>query len=432
MLCRIFFAILTLGVTLVYRMGEGLPFFVQPLTSLYMVVGILLLASLLYFFAFPWFKKERAFAGVQLFGDVVSITALIYLTGLLFSPFLFLYPIIIICGTLVLGRRGGFVTAGVCCVLLGVLADLFYFGWVMPPGLGGTPFVEKLSWTTVLYRTGNTFLTCILTAVVSGYIAAQERQARGELATMEAQVKRVEKMALIGEMAAGLAHEIKNPLASLSGSIQMLSGEKGWEPHHEKLMGIAVREADRLSDLVTEFLLFARPGTGRPVSISVKAMVEDTVALLRQDPKRGGVLNVEMAVEEGLSTLMDSGHLRQVLMNLLINAAEAAPSGGGFVRINARAGCKGRPLISVKDNGVGISKEVLSQIFDPFFTTKKEGTGLGLSIVHRLLEECGGGVSVRSAKGEGTEFLLSLPGGLEASTALPASASVLTGANEIG
>ena len=432
MLCRVFFGLLTLGVTLIYRLGEQLPFFVEPLTSLYAVTGFLFLISGLYTFAFRWFKNEKAFGGVQLFGDVVTITALIYFTGLLFSPFLFLYPIVIICSTIILGPRGGYYTAGACCIFFGLLVDFYYFGWIMPPGLSNTPFVENLTWTSCFYRLGNTCLTCFLTAVVSGYIAARERQALGELAIMETQVKRVEKMALIGEMAAGLAHEIKNPLASLSGSIQMLRGEKGWEPHHEKLMRIAVREADRLSDLVTEFLFFARPGVGCPKSILIGGMVDETVALLRQDPKRGGRVDVEISIEDGIVTLMDAGHFRQVLMNLLINAAEAVSDKGGQIQIHARRSRKGRPLLSVRDNGAGIAPEDISQIFDPFYTTKKEGSGLGLSIVHRLLEACGGGVSVRSEPELGTEFLLSLPACDDARDPYASSASVLTGANEIG
>lgn len=431
MLCRALFALLTLSATLVYRAGENLSFFVQPLTSLYVVAGFVFLVNLLYLGVFRWFKYEEAFGGAQIFGDVLTVSAIAYLTGLLYSPFLFLYPIVIICGTIILGRTGGYFTAAIACIAFGLLVDLQFYGLLSPPGFEATPFAENLTWQNVFYRTSVLFLACLATSLVSGYIADQERRARADLAIMEEQVKRVEKMAIIGEMAAGLAHEIKNPLASLSGSIQMLKGEKGWEPHHEKLMGIAVREAARLSGLVTEFLLFARPGVGKPESVALQGAVEETVALLAQDPRWGHHARVEVRVDDGVAVCMDPGHLRQVLLNLLINATEAVDEGGRVVF----SGCGDRNkgvVLRVKDDGPGIDRGDAKHIFDPFFTTKKDGTGLGLSIVHRLLEECGGGIRVRSRPGEGAEFILSLPAGGRASAALSTSGPVLTGANEIG
>ncbi|WP_300672130.1 ATP-binding protein [Desulfoluna sp.] len=408
MLSRTLFALLTLGATLVYRIGENLSFFVEPLTSLYVVAGFVFLGNLLYLAVFRWFKHDAAFGGVQILGDLLVVSAIAYFTGLLYSPFLFLYPIVIICGTIILGRVGGHFTAAMACIAFGLLVDLQFYGILSPPGFEVTPFVEELTWQNVFYRTSVLFVACMATSLVSGYIADQERRARADLVVMEEQVKRVEKMAVIGEMAAGLAHEIKNPLASLSGSIQMLKGERGWEPHHEKLMGIAVREAARLSGLVTEFLLFARPGSGNPVPIMLSRAVEETVALLEQDPRRGHHVRVETRMMNRLTVFMDVGHLRQVLLNLLINATEAV-SEDGTVVLTGYINPPKKVILSVKDNGQGIAGEDVKHIFDPFFTTKKDGTGLGLSIVHRLLEECGGGIRVKSHPGEGTEFILSLP-----------------------
>lgn len=408
MLGRALFAMLTLGAILVYRAGERLSFFVEPLTSLYVVAGFVFLVNLLYLATFRWFRHEEAFGGIQIFGDVLVVSAIAYLTGLLYSPFLFLYPIVIICGTIILGRMGGYFTAAVSCIAFGVLVNFQHYGMLAPPGFESSPFAQDFTGQVVFYRTSVLFLACLVTCLVSGYIAEQETRARADLAVMEEQVKRVEKMAIIGEMAAGLAHEIKNPLASLSGSIQMLKGEKGWEPHHEKLMGIAVRETARLSGLVTEFLLFARPGSGSPVPILVASVVEETVALLEQDARYGHHVGVEVLVVEGLTVRMDLGHLRQVMLNLLINAAEAV-SGGGTVIVSGYRKSRDAVALSVKDDGVGIDPDIVKHIFDPFFTTKKEGTGLGLSIVHRLLEESGGGIRVVSCPGEGAEFLLSLP-----------------------
>jgi len=408
MLSRALFSMITLGATLVYRAGEHLAFFVEPLTALYVVAGFVFLVNLLYLGVFRWFKYEEAFGGVQVLVDVLVVSVIAYLTGLVYSPFLFLYPIVIICGTIILGRVGGYLTAGISCIAFGFLVDFQYYGFVTPSGFELTFFADELTGQVVFYRTSVLCLACLATSLVSGFIAKQEMRARADLAVMEEQVKRVEKMAVIGEMAAGLAHEIKNPLASLSGSIQMLKGEKGWEPHHEKLMRIAVREAARLSELVTEFLLFARPGAGNPEPILLSRVVEETVALLEQDARPGHHVRVETFVVEGLKVCMDLGHLRQVLLNVLINAKEAVPDGGSVILSGYRGNGK-KVMLSVKDDGEGIEAEVVNHIFDPFFTTKKDGTGLGLSIVHRLLEECGGWIRVISGPGEGAEFILSLP-----------------------
>ena len=408
MLARAMFGFLTLGAVLVYRVGQGLPFFVEPLLSLYAVAGLGFSVNFFFLLAFRWFKYDAPFGGLQLFGDLLVVSAIAYLTGLLYSPFLFLYPIVIICGTILLGRNGGYLIAAFACIAFGLLVDLQFYGVLSPPGFEASPFAQEWDGQTVFYRTSVLFLACLVTALVSGYIADQERRARVDLALLEAQIKRVEKMAIIGEMAAGLAHEIKNPLASLSGSIQMLKGEKGWKPHHEKLMGIAMREATRLSGLVTEFLFFARPGSGSPAALSLGAAVSETVAFLAQDPKQGRQVRVDVSVGDSLVVFMDPGHLRQVLLNLLLNAMESA-SVGGAVSLWGHHDIHGDVVLSVKDDGPGIKDVDMGKIFDPFFTTKKEGTGLGLSIVFRLLEECGGGVQVVSPPGMGAEFVVSFP-----------------------
>ena len=420
MLARALFVFLTLGVVLVYRVGEGLPFLVEPLLSLYVVAGLGFLVNLFFLLAFRWFKHEAIFGGLQLFGDLLVVSAIAYLTGLLYSPFLFLYPIVIICGTILLGRNGGYLIAALACIAFGLLVNLQLYGVVSPPGFDASPFAHEWGWQTVFYRTSVLFMACLITALVSGYIADQERRARVDLALLEVQVKRVEKMAIIGEMAAGLAHEIKNPLASLSGSIQMLKGEKGWKPHHEKLMGIAMREAGRLSVLVTEFLFFARPGAGSPALLPLGAAVSETVAFLARDPKKGRQVRVDVSVGDSLVVFMDPGHLRQVLLNLLLNAMESA-SEGGTVSLKGHHDPHGDVLLSVKDDGPGVKKGDMGKIFDPFFTTKKEGTGLGLSIVFRLLEECGGRVQVVSPPGIGAEFVVSFPSGDKALTDSPSS-----------
>lgn len=223
---------------------------------------------------------------------------------------------------------------------------------------------------------------------------------------MEEHVKRVEKLAAIGEMAAGIAHEIKNPLASMSGSIQLLNKEVNITPVAGKLMGIVLREADRLSTLANDFLLFARPGSGKMESVELSSAISDTLELFRKNGVFQNRIPVVQDFTTDVWTEMDPKHTRQILWNLLLNAAQAI-DGTGTIHVSLRT-VEDMVQVTVRDDGCGMSEETISRIFDPFFTTKAHGTGLGLSIVHRLLESYNGRLDVQSQQGQGSTFNLYL------------------------
>ena len=250
-----------------------------------------------------------------------------------------------------------------------------------------------------------------------------------EVVEMERELRRSERLAAVGQLSASMAHEIRNPLAAISGSIQLLgSGGEGPRGKQEsrRLMEIVLRETDRLNRLLTEFLEYARPGPLRLEALPVAEVVAEVLAIF--DASRPGGVEVAVELEPGLCLRADPGQLRQVLWNLLINAAQAMPD-GGTIGLGARAcgpaqdGPAGRRNdreeggwveIAVRDAGVGIPADVLDRIFDPFFTTKPGGTGLGLATVHRIVEEHGGSIRVQSADGKGTTFQLRLPRAAEA------------------
>jgi len=221
----------------------------------------------------------------------------------------------------------------------------------------------------------------------------------------------------MGEMAAGMAHEIKNPLASLGGAIQLLREDLQFNPEHDRLMQIVLRETDRLSTLVSNFLLFARPQASRIDRIRTDEIINDSVALFEKNSSCRGRIEVRCALMPELWVEMDAAHLRQILWNLLLNAAEAI-AGTGQIAVRTAMRKPKHLVLQVCDNGSGIEREILPSIFDPFFTTKPKGTGLGLSIVHRLVESYGGWVELESETGKGTTFTLvfkrcDLPCGLD-------------------
>jgi two-component system sensor histidine kinase PilS (NtrC family) len=244
-------------------------------------------------------------------------------------------------------------------------------------------------------------------AFLSSFLTEQNRKTRRQLAAMENHVKRVEKMATVGEMAAGLAHEIKNPLAALKGSIQLLREEADYDPIRDRLMQIIVREADRLSSLVSSFLLFARPPMGRAEKIDLRQAMMETVELFEKDSSAWERITVEKSIPSELWIEMDPQHLRQVLWNLLVNAGEAI-EGSGRIIVDVSHERNRRIQIRITDNGCGMQPDDIKSIFDPFFTTKPTGTGLGLSIVHRILETYDSFLDVESRPGMGSTFTLNL------------------------
>jgi two-component system sensor histidine kinase PilS (NtrC family) len=249
-----------------------------------------------------------------------------------------------------------------------------------------------------------------------------------EVVAMEEDLRRSERLAAVGQLSAAIAHEVRNPLAAISGSIQVLKraapqGEGGEVSH--RLMDIVVRETDRLNRLITDFLLYARPGPPRLESVAVRSCVAELIEMLEASPAPGVELEVE--VPEGLGVRADPSQLRQVLWNLVLNACQAMPQGGPL-RIRAAARRDGPPQeppagdrngqeepkdawveISVRDQGGGIPREAMDQLFQPFFTTKPRGTGLGLATVHRIVQEHGGSIRVESEAGRGTTFFVRLP-----------------------
>jgi two-component system sensor histidine kinase PilS (NtrC family) len=246
-----------------------------------------------------------------------------------------------------------------------------------------------------------------------------------EVVEMESQLRRSERLAAVGQLSASIAHEIRNPLAAISGAIQMLEAgnERGQDP--VRLMNIVLREVDRLNHLITDFLEYARPSPVEWEQTDLAPIIEEVAGIVSMSHE--GRIGVDVTVEPGLEATVDPRKLRQVVWNLLLNASEALPE-GGRLSVEARTrrtspaqgadsadrmGAEEKSAwaeIAVMDDGAGIEPELAERIFDPFFTTKAGGSGLGLPTVHRIVEEHGG--SMRLERGQGdwsTVFRVLLP-----------------------
>ncbi len=232
---------------------------------------------------------------------------------------------------------------------------------------------------------------------------------------LEEAMRRSDRLAAVGKLAAGLAHEIRNPLASMCGSIELLGNASGLNAKDRRLMQIVLREGERLEALVRDFLSFARPTQPQLGRLDVGRLLEETLAVVAPEAKAGG-FTLSAEVEPGVLARADASQLKQVVWNLISNAKEACERGGAVrVRLRREGDCA---VLEVEDSGAGIAAEDLARIFDPFFTTKERGTGLGLAIVHRIVEAHAGRIEVNSAPGKGSVFRIELPtGGDEASRA---------------
>ena len=256
---------------------------------------------------------------------------------------------------------------------------------------------------------------------------------RGHLYTFQdvTDIKRFEqnarlqqRLAAVGEMAAGIAHEIRNPLASMSGSMQMLKQELPLSGEQAQLMDIVLRESERLNQTIKSFLAYARPQRFQVQRLDLHQMVQETVLLLRNstEVEERHTIQVRQG-SEGVIVDADEGQIRQIMWNLATNGLRAMPEGGTLTlsAIEEERDGEHWTVLLVEDEGVGIAPEEIDAIFQPFRGSFGKGTGLGLAIVHRIVSDYGGHIDVQPRTGGGTVFRVSFPSPRDVAAARQAS-----------
>jgi signal transduction histidine kinase len=225
---------------------------------------------------------------------------------------------------------------------------------------------------------------------------------------MEQTVKRSERMAAVGQLAATMAHEIRNPLASISGSIELLRGGAR-DDEDRKLVDIVLREVERLNRLIGELLEFAKPRQPTRTRLDLGTPIRDALAVFGHE--RREEITLDVAAESPVWVEADATQVQQLVWNLLKNASEAMPAGGLIrvtLRLEQRDG-EATAVLRVTDQGRGVSPDLRERIFEPFFSTKTQGTGLGLAMVQRIAQDHGGTVEMTGNDGEGATFEVRLP-----------------------
>ncbi len=238
-----------------------------------------------------------------------------------------------------------------------------------------------------------------------------------EARKLRARMHQQERLAAVGALAASIAHEIRNPLASIAGSVELLAGELPLKGEHRVLMDLILKESDRLNLLITDFLDFTRERRPQPKPLDPAALLREVLRMVRQRPEADEQLKLTLQAEGAPAMVeADPGMLRQVCINLITNACEAV-AWSGTLTISLRAataapaGAANRDelVMDVADDGPGVPAEARPRLFEPFFTTKPGGTGLGLAIAHRIVEMHGGQLELLDTAGPGSVFQLRLP-----------------------
>lgn len=405
---RALFAMVLLCSSVIAGYNERLSFLKAPILYLYGISASILILSVIYTVILSRISRLVQFGYIQLTIDSLLVSGIILLTGGFASVFSFLYLVVIIYASMVAFRKGSMFVAIICSIQYGVLVDLEYYSLIIPYGFEAKSLMTAYSWNYVIYKLAITIIACLAIASLSGYLSEQERRAKKDLWAMEEQVKRVEKLAAVGEMASGLAHEIKNPLASISGSIQVLKDDLPYDQTRDRLMEIILRETDRISALLNDFLMFAKPQPGKAKIIELDKAIDDIVRLFQSDGRHNHRTVISKELGNGIYISIDPDQLRQIMWNLLLNAEDAIEN-NGRIDISLHPANKKSIMIKVTDSGCGMSEETLKYIFDPFFTKKAKGTGLGLSIVQRIIMSYDGIIDVTSSPGNGTSFIITFP-----------------------
>jgi two-component system, NtrC family, sensor histidine kinase HydH len=315
-----------------------------------------------------------------------------------------LFYVPVIYAGLCFGWRGGLAAA--------VLAGLAYLPQILA--------TSKLHPSYAVNQYAEVILFCVA-GVVAGLLADRERRQKkilqetaqqlsrvyGELQDNFERMKRAERLYALGQLSAGLAHEIRNPLASIEGAAAVLLREPPPEDRRVEFLQIIQKECRRLNRLLTNFLSFAKPREPEFATVQIEQVFDSVIALAKHAIRRNEIV-FRKDIQEGVAELeCDSEQLTQILLNLTINAIQAMPEGGEIRLAAHRQG--GNAVIEVRDQGMGISEENLEKIFDPFFTTKESGTGLGLPVAHQIAARQGGVLSAARNADKGMTFSLEIP-----------------------
>jgi signal transduction histidine kinase len=350
--------------------------------------------------------KLEHIAHIHLVFDQITWTILIYVSGAINSAATPFYGLTSVAGAILTGLRGASLAAAAAILSYGLMTAGFRLHWLHGPA-DQARVAYQFTNEELAYRFGLNALGIVVVTLLAGYLAERLRLTGGKLVIAEERASRAERMAALGRLATGLAHEIRNPLGAISGSIQLLSSATGLNGEERELCAIIHRESLRLNELVTDMVDLARPRQPDFLNIDIAGIARDVVELSSGSGRAVSDVDVRYTGPvSGVVVRADGSQLRQLVWNLVRNAVQAS-SPGDEVRVEV-AKHDGFATLTVADQGEGIDSSAKENIFDAFFTTRSHGTGVGLAVVKRIADEHGFTVRVESHSGRGAVFEVNL------------------------
>jgi two-component system sensor histidine kinase HydH len=345
-------------------------------------------------------------AYVQLVTDQLTWTAMVYISGGPTSGATSLYGLTCLSGAILLGGSGVLCAALSGAGAYGLLCAAFELGGLAPPP---DALIDAYAtrWSDMRYPLVVNLMALFVVTLLASWLAERLRVTGGHLLAATARAEQAERLAALGRLAAGLAHEIRNPLGAIAGSIELLRTGGTLSAEDQELCEIVEREAARLNDLVGDMLDLSRPREPAKTTVDLAVIANDLVVLAG---KSGRGADVQMRYEGPAEALVlaDAAQMRQVMWNLMRNAIQAS-SPGSEVVMRVRDGEAGERLVEVIDQGPGIPQSTRDRIFDAFFTTRSHGMGIGLAVVKRVVDDHGFTVEAESGDGAGTTFRVRIP-----------------------
>lgn len=376
--------------------------------SAFYLIFIAYFLSALYFAFYLWGKNYTLQVYVQILFDLLLITALVYFSGGLRGSFYFLYVFEIIAASIVISSSAAYITAILSGVLFAALIDGMYLG-IIPQYASGAP--TPISLDALVTNVFTSWGIFFLIALLMNYLTGNLRRTREQLEYAQKELEVKKSLALAGEISAHLAHEIRNPLAAISGSVQVLRNELALSDEQRDLMNIVVDESDRVSQSIEQYLNLASPGKQTFMAVDLSQVLKESIMLLQRSGELNGTYRVEGNYESaGIFCYGNSNQFKQIFWNLIKNALKAMPEGGAL-RIDLKQRKKNEIEINIRDNGRGMAKEDKERLFEPFYSGFKGGKGIGMAVVRRIVDDYNGKIQVSSELDKGTEIAIVLPQG---------------------
>ena len=377
-----------------------------PLNPFYSLIIIFYVLSFIYIIFNLWGKHDTLQVCFQIFFDLLLITALVYISGGLQGSFYFLYIFGIIAASIVLSKRAAYLTAALSAIFFGVLVDLMYFRIVPHFGLESTMEISSGQVINSIFIAWSAFF---LVAFLMNNLTGSLQKARDELRLAQKELEIKNRLAAAGELSARLAHEIRNPLAAISGSVQVLKDESGLDREHKKLMDIIVEESKRVSHSIEQFLNLASPVRETFSSINLSDILKETMVLFQSSGELDGNLHVEGNYKStSIPYYGNVNQFKQLFWNIIKNALKAMPE-GGTLTVDFSREKKGQIQLRFTDTGIGIAREKMEKIFEPFYSGFEGGKGIGMTVIRRIVDDYKGRIKVSSEPDKGTEIVITLP-----------------------